>query len=86
MLGVLGASWQTAIHAPGVYALIQDLWVHSDWRSRSVGSSLLIALFEVVRSREITRIEVGLPRESFAHFTATEASIYATASARADRG
>ena len=27
LVGVLGASWQMAIHVPGAYALIQDLWV-----------------------------------------------------------
>ncbi|HEV2727047.1 MAG TPA: hypothetical protein VGV34_02070 [Solirubrobacterales bacterium] len=26
-VGVLSASWQRAIHVPGVYATIQDLWV-----------------------------------------------------------
>jgi GNAT superfamily N-acetyltransferase len=73
IVGVLGASWQMAIHVPGSYALIQDLWVRPDWRDRAVGSSLLEALFELARSRRFVRVEVGLPRESFARFAATEA-------------
>jgi branched-chain amino acid aminotransferase len=73
LVGVLGASWQTAIHVPGDYALIQDLWVHPRWRSRAVGRGLLEALFELAASRGLMRVEVGLPRESFARFAATEA-------------
>ena len=38
IVGVLSASWQRAIHVPGRYATIQDLWVHPDWRSRGVGA------------------------------------------------
>ncbi len=73
LVGVLGASWQTAIHVPGSYALIQDLWVHPGWRSRAVGAGLLDALFELARDRGMNRVEVGLPRESFVSFAATEA-------------
>ena len=73
LVGVLGASWQTAIHVPGAYALIQDLWVHPRWRSRAVGGGLLDALFELAREGGLQRVEVGLPRESFARFAATEA-------------
>ena len=73
LVGVLGASWQMAIHVPGTYALIQDLWVHPAWRSRDVGSGLLAALFELARDKHFERVEVGLPRERFARFGATEA-------------
>ncbi len=73
LVGVLGASWQLAIHVPGAYALIQDLWVRPDWRDRTVGRSLVEALFELARARRLERVEVGLPRESFAMFAATEA-------------
>ena len=31
---MLAASWQRAIHVPGRYATIQDLWVTPAWRSR----------------------------------------------------
>jgi GNAT superfamily N-acetyltransferase len=73
IVGVLGASWQTAIHVPGHYALIQELWVDPAWRGRAIGGDLLAAVFELARERRITRIEVGLPQESFAGIRATEA-------------
>jgi GNAT superfamily N-acetyltransferase len=73
IVGVLAASWQLAIHIPGRYALIQDLWVHSAWRSRSIGADLMTALVELARERAMSRIEVGLPRESFGGIEATEA-------------
>lgn len=73
IVGVLGASWQTAIHVPGRYALIQDLWVHPCWRSRAIGGALLAALIDLMQERQIGRVEVGLPQEGFAHLGATEA-------------
>jgi GNAT superfamily N-acetyltransferase len=73
IVGVLGVSWQTAIHIPGRYALIQDLWVHPLWRGRAIGRALLAALFERARELHIARVEVGLPPERFAGLAATEA-------------
>ncbi len=73
LVGMLAASWQMAIHVPGAYALIQDLWVDPAWRGREIGSSLLAALFELAREKGFERVEVGLPRESFSQFAATEA-------------
>ncbi len=73
IVGVLGASWQSALHIPGRYALIQDLWVHTSWRGAGVGGGLLAALFEFARERGLARVEVGLPREHFAGLAATEA-------------
>jgi GNAT superfamily N-acetyltransferase len=73
IVGVLAASWQMAIHVPGTYALIQDLWVDQAWRSQAVGAALVEALVEHARGRHLERVEVGLPRESFARFGATEA-------------
>ncbi len=73
LVGVLAASWQMAIHVPGSYALIQDLWVDRDWRGRKLGADLLAALMELARAKRFARLEVGLPRESFARFAATEA-------------
>lgn len=72
IVGVLSASWQIAIHVPGRYALIQDVWVHPSWRGRAVGGELLGAIFALAREQGVARIEVGLPRESFAGIRATE--------------
>ena len=52
--------------------MIQDLWVDSAWRSRSIGADLVTALVDLARERKLTRIEVGLPRESFRRIKATE--------------
>ncbi|MGH2974656.1 MAG: GNAT family N-acetyltransferase, partial [Solirubrobacterales bacterium] len=73
IVGALAASWQHAIHVPGRYGTIQDLWVHPDWRSRAIGRDLVDAFVEVARREGAARIEVGLPRESFERLGATEA-------------
>jgi GNAT superfamily N-acetyltransferase len=73
VIGVLGGSWQRAIHVPGRYLTIQDLWVHLDWRSRGVGAGLVEAVAALAREQGVGRIEVGLPRETFAGIRATEA-------------
>ena len=72
IVGVLGVSWQSAIHIPGRYALIQDLWVHPSWRGVGVGGGLLAALFELACEQGMERVEVGLPREHFEGLAATE--------------
>jgi GNAT superfamily N-acetyltransferase len=71
-VGVLSASWQRAIHVPGVYATIQDLWVDEAWRSRGVGAELVEAIASQARARGVSRLEVGLPRETFAAIASTE--------------
>jgi GNAT superfamily N-acetyltransferase len=73
IVGVLAASWQRAIHVPGRYATIQDLWVDPDWRSGGIGAELVEALAARARERGVARIEVGLPREDFAALEQTEA-------------
>jgi branched-chain amino acid aminotransferase len=71
LVGLLSASWGRAIHVPGPYATIQDLWVHPEWRSRRVGAGLVEGIAGLCRERGIARIEVGLPRETFAAIDAT---------------
>lgn len=73
IVGVLAASWQHAVHVPGRYGTIQDLWVHPAWRSRAVGHDLVEAFCVLARQEGAKRIEVGLPREDFARIAATEA-------------
>jgi GNAT superfamily N-acetyltransferase len=70
LVGVLSASWQRAIHVPGVYATIQDLWV--DAACRGVGAELVEAIASQARRRGVGRLEVGLPRETFAAIASTE--------------
>lgn len=72
IVGVLSASWQRAIHVPGIYATIQDLWVDEAWRSRGVGAELVEAIASQARTRGVGRLEVGLPRETFAAIASTE--------------
>ena len=72
IVGVLTASWQRATHVPGVYATIQDLWVDGAWRSRGVGAELVEAIASQARARGVSRLEVGLPRETFAAIASTE--------------
>jgi len=72
VVGVLAASWQYAIHVPGRYGTIQDLWVHPEWRSRSLGRELIMALVREAGDAGVPRLEVGLPQESFANLGATE--------------
>jgi GNAT superfamily N-acetyltransferase len=72
IVGVLTASWQRAIHVPGVYATIQDLWVDEAWRSRGVGAELVEAVASQARTRGVSRLEVGIPRETFAAIASTE--------------
>ena len=71
IVGVLAASWQHALHVPGRYGAVQDLWVDPAWRSRAIGRDLLEALFALAREQGIPRIEVGLPQDSFASIEAT---------------
>jgi len=73
VVGVLAASYLRAMHVPGSYAVIQDLWVHPSWRSRTIGADLLAAIATLARERGMPRIEVGLPQETFDAIRATEA-------------
>jgi GNAT superfamily N-acetyltransferase len=73
LVGLLSASWQTAIHVPGRYGLIQDLWVDPSWRGRAVGAGLLAALLDRARTSNVVQLEVGLPKESFQGLGGTQA-------------
>lgn len=72
IVGVLAASWQFAIHVPGRYGTIQDLWVHPEWRSRALGRELILALVREAGEAGVPRLEVGLPQEGFSQLAATE--------------
>lgn len=72
IVGVCAVSWQFAVHVPGRYGTIQDLWVHPDWRSRALGRELILALVRQATELGVPRLEVGLPQQSFAELPATE--------------
>lgn len=72
VVGVLAASWVHAVHVPGHYGVIQDLWVRPDFRSRAVGRELVEGYAEIARAHGAARLEVGLPKESFERIEATE--------------
>lgn len=73
IVGVLAASWQHAVHVPGRYGTIQDLWVHPQWRGQAVGHALVEAFCALAREEGAKRLEVGLPREDFERIGATTA-------------
>jgi GNAT superfamily N-acetyltransferase len=73
LVGVLGAAYCRAIHVPGRYAVVQDLWVDAAWRSRGVGADLVEALAARGREQGVARLEVGLPKEGFPALAKTEA-------------
>ncbi len=72
IVGVCAVSWQFAVHVPGRYGTIQDLWVHPEWRSRALGRELILALVRQAGELGVPRLEVGLPQEGFAQLEATE--------------
>jgi GNAT superfamily N-acetyltransferase len=72
VVGVLAASWVHAVHVPGHYGVIQDLWVRPDFRGRAVGRELVEGYVEIARAHGAVRLEVGLPKESFERIEATE--------------
>lgn len=77
IVGVLGASWQSAIRIPGRYGLIQELWVAPDYRYLEIGTHLLGELAALAREHGVERLEVGLPSDRYPNLAATE-SFYET--------
>jgi ribosomal protein S18 acetylase RimI-like enzyme len=65
LVGVLAASWITTVHAGGMYGLIQDLWVDGARRGAGVGAELMSSFCALAEARGATRIEVGIPRDTF---------------------
>jgi GNAT superfamily N-acetyltransferase len=70
--GVLAASWARAVQVPGRMLTIEVLWTRREERDRGVGAALVDALAERGAAEGVSRVEVGLPRESFAALCATE--------------
>jgi GNAT superfamily N-acetyltransferase len=72
LVGVLTASWARAIQVAGRLLTIEVLWTRREWRDRGVGAALVEALAAAAADEGAGRVEVGLPRESFAALRATE--------------
>jgi GNAT superfamily N-acetyltransferase len=72
LIGVLTASWARAVQVPGRMLTIEVLWTRREWRDGGVGAALVEALAAAAAAEGVGRMEVGLPRESFAALRATE--------------
>jgi GNAT superfamily N-acetyltransferase len=72
LIGALTASWARAIQVAGRLLTIEVLWTQHEWRDRGVGAALVEALAAAAAAEGASRVEVGLPRESFAALRATE--------------
>lgn len=70
-LGIITASYQSAIRTGGRYALIQELWVASSARGLGVGSALVTALCAAAGASGSRVVEVGLPRPASPVFAQT---------------
>jgi GNAT superfamily N-acetyltransferase len=72
LVGALTASWARAIQVAGRLLTIEVLWTRREWRGRGIGAGLVEALATAAAAEGAGRVEVGLPRESFAALPATE--------------
>lgn len=72
LVGVLTASWARAVQVPGRMLTIEVLWTRRGWRDQGIGAALVEALAAAAADEGISRVEVGLPRESFGALRATE--------------
>ncbi len=72
LVGALTASWARAIQVAGRLLTIEVLWTRREWRDGGVGAALVEALAAAAAAEGASRVEVGLPRESFAALRATE--------------
>jgi GNAT superfamily N-acetyltransferase len=72
LVGALTASWARAIQVAGRLLTIEVLWTRRGWRDGGVGAALVEALAAAAAAEGASRVEVGLPRESFAALRATE--------------
>ncbi len=71
ILGLITLTMQEAIHVGGAYGLIQELWVHPDHRSQTIGENLIQAVETYSHQQGISRIEVCLSTHDFPSFSST---------------
>jgi GNAT superfamily N-acetyltransferase len=72
LIGALTASWARAIQVAGRLLTIEVVWTRREWRDGGVGAALVESLAAAAAAEGASRVEVGLPRESFAALRATE--------------
>jgi GNAT superfamily N-acetyltransferase len=73
IVGVVTASFQSAIRTLGRYALIQELWVEPGHREYGIGEEMLLWAEDAWLQLGIRHVEVGLPSPRFDHFARTSA-------------
>jgi branched-chain amino acid aminotransferase len=71
ILGLITLNVQESIHVGGEYVLIQELWVHSDYRSQNIGENLIQAVEKYCHQHKFSRMEVCLPTHEFPTFSST---------------
>lgn len=71
LLGCVSASVQEAIHVGSRYALIQELWVHPEFRSHAIGAALIQAIEQYCSQQHLDNLEVCLPSKRFIHLEKT---------------
>lgn len=70
-IGIITISVQNAIHVGGRYALIQELWVHPDYRNYKIGDQLIKAVESYCQEHDFNNIEVCLPKKEYEKFENT---------------
>ncbi len=71
IIGLITLTVQETIHVGSSYLLIQELWVHPEYRSQNIGDNLIQAVETYSRQQGISRIEVCLPTHEFPSFSNT---------------
>lgn len=67
-IGTITLSIQETIRLGGQYAIIQELWVHPNYRNVAIGTQLINAAEKFCKDHNLNAIEVCLPKKSFNEF------------------
>ncbi|MDR1201670.1 MAG: GNAT family N-acetyltransferase [Tannerellaceae bacterium] len=70
-VGIITISVQEAIHVGGQYALIQELWVHPNYRNFAIGTQLMDIVKKFCGEHNLNNLEVCLPKKDFEKFRDT---------------
>ncbi|WP_379138103.1 GNAT family N-acetyltransferase [Paenibacillus sp. sgz500958] len=69
--GLITVSIVNSIHVGGKYTLIQELWVHPDFRSSGIGEQLIKRVEHYCEDNGTANLEVCTPKKSFVNFAKT---------------